>query len=306
MATASARGERRKAVRRVLAGVLFLNLAVAAAKLAVGAATGTLSMLADGFHSLTDSAANVVGLVGLAVAGRPPDDDHPYGHRKFETLAALSIGALLAVSALEILQGLWRRLSEGGAPEVTLTAVVVMLVTIAVNLAVTTYEQRRARRLDSELLRADAAHTKSDVLTSLAVLASLGAARLGFPQLDAAAALMISGFIAWAAFKIVRDNSSLLADTAYVDAAELEAVALAVPGVESVHKVRSRGRPESGHADLHIQVSPELRIDEAHVIGHLVTAALTEELGFRDVLVHVEPPVGHHTRWRPDEEPPRR
>ncbi len=292
-ARSDVQAERDVQVRRVLQGVLVCNLIVGVAKLIVGWATGMISMVADGFHSITDSASNVVGLVGIAVGTRPPDSDHPYGHRKFETLATLAIGGLLAITALEVLRSLWQRLREGGTPEATRLGFAVVLVTLAINLVVTLYERRRGVSLGSDLLLADAAHTRSDVLTSLAVLASLIATRLGYPQLDVVAALVITGFIGWAAYSILRESGVLLADTAVVPASRIADVALAVEGVESVHKIRSRGRPETGHADLHVQVRGDLRIDEAHAIGHRVAAALRSELGFRDVLVHVEPPVGH-------------
>ena len=110
---------RSRSVRRVLGVVLVLNLAVAAAKLVVGWLSSSISMVADGFHSLTDGASNVVGLIGMSIADRPPDEDHPYGHRKFETLAALIIGALLSLTAWEVLKSLTHRLREGGEPEVT-------------------------------------------------------------------------------------------------------------------------------------------------------------------------------------------
>lgn len=286
---------RQDRVRRVLARVLVFNLIVGVAKLVVGWSSGVISMVADGFHSMTDSASNVIGLVGIAVSSRPPDRDHPYGHRKFETLATLGIGALLAVTALEVLRSLWERLHSGGSPEATRLGFAVILITLAINLIVTFYERRQGRRLGSDLLRADAAHTGSDVLTSLAVLASLVATRAGYPQLDVAAALVITGFIGWTAFKILRKSGLLLADTAIVPAARIREAALGVEGVESVHKIRSRGRPATGHADLHVQVAADLRIDEAHLIGHRVAARVRAEVGFRDVLVHVEPPEGYRT-----------
>ena len=116
-------------MRRILAVVLVLNLAVAAAKLAVGWMIDSISMLADGFHSLTDSASNVVGLVGISLAARPPDEDHPYGHRKLETLSALFIGGLLAMTAWEVLQSCFERLRTGSVPEVTAASFAVMGVT---------------------------------------------------------------------------------------------------------------------------------------------------------------------------------
>ena len=277
-------------VRNTLIWVLVLNLAVAVAKLLVGVLSRSISMVADGFHSLTDGASNVVGLIGISVAGRPPDEDHPYGHRKFETLAALLIGGLLAMTAWEVLQSCVERLRIGTVPEAGPLAFAVMGVTIAVNLAVSTTERRIGRRLGSEVLQADAQHTRSDVYSSLSVIASLVAARLGFPQLDLLAALAITAVIAWAAFKILRENGMLLADTALLPARRMREVALTVPGVLSVHKIRSRAGARGGHADLHVQLRGDLRLDEAHDIGHQVADRLRERLGLRDVLVHVEPP----------------
>ncbi len=280
---------RLRTVRRILAVVLGLNLAVAAAKLICGWAISSISMLADGFHSLTDSASNVVGLVGISLAARPPDEDHPYGHRKLETLAALFIGALLAMTAWEVLLSCFERLRSGGVPEVTTASFVVMGVTLAINLAVSIYERRRGEALRSEILIADAAHTGSDVFVSLAVIASLLAARWGYPQLDLVAALVITAVIGRVALGILRRSADQLADTAVVPAERIREIAHAVSGVESVHKIRTRGLPHSGHADLHIQVRPDLRIDQAHAIGHQVADRLRRELGLRDVVTHVEP-----------------
>lgn len=287
-------------IRRILWVVLGLNLVVALAKLLVGWWTGTISMVADGFHSTTDSAANVVGLIGVSLAALPPDEDHPYGHRKFETLAALAIGGLLAMTAWEVLRSCLERLWHGGAPEVTAQSFAVMITTLGINFGVSSWERRRGEALASEILRADAAHTRSDVYVSLGVIASLIAVKLGYPQVDVVAALVITAVIAHVAFQILRQSAGMLVDPAVVPAEKVREVALAVPGVLGVHKVRTRGQPESGHADLHVQVAPDLRLDQAHVIGHLVTDRLREAFGFRDIVVHVEPPSGHRTDWQPD------
>ncbi len=287
----------------MLAIVLALNLAVAAAKLLVGWLIDSISMMADGFHSLTDSAANVVGLAGVTLAARPPDEDHPYGHHKIETLTALFIGGLLALTAWEVLKSCVERLHTGGAPEVTAASLAVMVVTIVVNLAVSTYERRRGRSLASDVLKADALHTRSDVYVSLGVILSLLAARWGYPQVDLLAALVITAIIARAAFRILRRSAERLVDPAVLPVERVHEVALAVPGVEGVHKVRTRGRPGAGYADLHVQLRPDLRLDQAHVIGHLVVERLRRELGLADVVVHVEPPLGHRIDWRPDDGP---
>ncbi len=286
-------------VKRILTTVLFLNLGVAAAKLAVGWLSGSISMVADGFHSLTDTASNVVGLVGLSLAAAPPDAEHPYGHGKFETLSALFIGGLLAVTAWEILQSCIERLRTGSAPEVTTLSFLVMGVTMAVNLGVSTYERRRGETLKSQILQADAAHTRSDVFVSAGVIASLLAARWGYPQLDLVAALAITVAIAHAAYQILRRSAEGLVDAAVVPAEQIREVALRVPGVEGVHKIRTRGHPQEVHADLHVQVRPDLRIDQAHVIGHMVVDRLRQELGLEDVVAHLEPVEGHHTEWKP-------
>jgi cation diffusion facilitator family transporter len=298
----SAGSQRYEAVRRILWAVGVLNLAVAAAKLTVGWLVGSISMVADGFHSVTDAAANAVGLVGLAVSRRPPDETHPYGHRKFETLSALGIGALLALTAWEVLRSCLERLREGGTPDVQPVAFWVMAGTMLINLAVSRYEARRGRQLGSRLLAADSEHTHSDVLVSLAVLVALIAARWGWPQLDVLAAVAITVAIGRAAWRIVLRSADHLLDAAVVSADRVREVALSVPMVLSAHKIRTRGDHDSAHADLHIQVAADLAIDRAHVLGHMVAHRLEEELGLTDVVVHVEPPVGHATSWLPAEE----
>lgn len=298
----SAREAATRSVQRILAVVLVLNLGVAAAKLILGTVIASLSMVADGFHSLVDAASNVVGLIGISLAARPPDENHPYGHWKFETVAALIIGGLLTMTAWEVLRGCFIRLRSGGAPEVSDLALGVMLGTMVVNLAVSGYEERRGRELGSELLRADAAHTQSDFYVSLAVIASLVAARWGYPQVDLAAALIITAAIARAAFKIVRRSAAHLTDLAIRPPGEVRDVALTVDGVQGIHKVRTRTSPSGGHADLHVQVEADLRLDEAHLIGHRVADRLRDAFGFEDVVTHVEPPVGHQTRA--SDEPP--
>jgi cation diffusion facilitator family transporter len=183
--SAQREGGRYDAVARVLWRVLLLNLLVAVAKLVFGYATGAVSIISDGFHSLTDSGSNVMGLIGLRASRKPPDADHPYGHRKFETLAAGGIFVFLLFVVVEVTRAAFDRLTSGLAPEVTVYSFGVMLVTLAINLFVVRYERREGRRLNSEILFADAMHTRSDVLTSCAVLISLASVRLGYPVMDA-------------------------------------------------------------------------------------------------------------------------
>src|SRR5262249_42100757 len=159
-------------------------------------------IVSDGFHSLTDSASNVVALVGIAAARRPPDTDHPYGHRKYETMASIGILVFLLIALFEVLSAAFNRLRFGGAPVVIPTGLGLMGATLAVNLWVVWYESRAGRRLNSEVLLADAKHTRSDVLTSITVLLALLGVGAGYMWLDPLAAVLVAGFIGYACWEI--------------------------------------------------------------------------------------------------------
>ena len=282
--------QRQSRIGRVLIVVLALNVAVAVAKLAVGLGVGAIAMVADGLHSMLDGAANVVGLVGLWVARRPPDANHPYGHRKYETFAALGIVLMMFLGCYEIAQTTIERLRHPVTPHITGLAFLVMGLTLAVNLFVVALERGEGRRLESEILVSDAAHTGSDLLASLLVLASFGAARLGLPWADAAAAGIIVVLIVRAGFGIVRSTLSTLSDERRIAPELIERTALEEPGVLEAHNVRSRGPLDDIHLDLHVLVDPELPLAEAHRVGHRVEARLrTRWPGVTDVVVHVEP-----------------
>ena len=196
--------ERHTAVVRVLRRVLVLNLAVAAAKIALGYLTGAVSILSDGFHSLTDAASNVVALIGVSAAQRPPDADHPYGHRKYETMASLAILVFMIIVLVQIFETAIGRLRTASMPTVLPASVLMMLATLVVNVLVVRYESKEGRRLNSQILGADAKHTQSDVWTTSAVLAALLGAWLGYPRLDPFAGLVVAVFIGHACWQIAR------------------------------------------------------------------------------------------------------
>lgn len=281
---------RMRRVARVLGGILVLNMAVAVAKLVYGHRMGAVALVADGIHSLIDALANIVALFGIFAAGRPPDADHPYGHRKYETMAALGVAAMLFVGCWEILSAAVDRLRHPHAVVVTPIALGVILATLLVNGIVVAVEGRQARQLQSELLAADAAHTGSDFLATLLVLASFGATRLGIPYADAAAALVIVVLILRAGIAILKGTMSTLADERRIHPADIERAALEEPGVREAHNVRSRGPHDDIHLDLHILVDPSMAIADAHAIGHRVEERLRDRWpGLSDVVVHVEP-----------------
>jgi cation diffusion facilitator family transporter len=287
----SSAADRYASVSRVLVRVLLLNLAVAGAKIVFGYATGAVSILSDGFHSLTDSASNVLGLVGLRAARKPPDVDHPYGHRKYETLAAAGIFIFLLLVMIEVVRTALGRLASPEAPRVTATSFAVMLATLAVNLFVVRYELREGRRLSSELLQADALHTRSDVLTSLTVIASLIGVRTGFPLLDPIAGLVIAGFIGHTGWEIARETSRILSDRMVIEEDDLRRVVMSVPEVIGCHHIRTRGSADHAFLDLHIWMRPETRLDEAHRISHVVKDRLMQRYPqIADAIIHLEPP----------------
>jgi cation diffusion facilitator family transporter len=279
------------AVSRVLLRVLILNLAVAGAKLAFGYATGAVSIISDGFHSLTDSASNVVGLVGLRASRKPPDEDHPYGHRKYETLAAAGIFVFLLLVVVEVSRAALHRLAGGEAPTVTILSFAVIIVTLIINLFVVRYERGEAQRLSSELLHADAMHTQSDVLTSCAVLVSLAAVGLGFPILDPIGGMVIAVFIARTGWGIARDTSNVLADRVVLAEDEIRRVVMSTPHVVGCHQIRSRGSADHTFLDLHVWYPATMPLHEAHRLSHIVKDRLMSTYPqIADAIIHIEPP----------------
>jgi cation diffusion facilitator family transporter len=282
---------RQQAIRRVLVATLVLNLAVALAKVFAGRAFHLLSLTADGLHSSVDGLNNVVALLAIHFAARPPDAGHPYGHRKLESFAALGIGVSLGLVGAGVVREAISRMGGGGAPvEAHPIAFVVAGVTLVVNFGVWRWESAQGRALGSELLRSDAQHTRGDLLVTLGVLAALTATRWHVPVVDVICALGIGVLIAVAAVRIILRNANVLADAVAVEASRVEQVASAVEGVLACHAVRSRGIGGHAFIDLHVQVDPAMSTAESHDLGHRVANALTEKLGgVSEVLVHVEP-----------------
>ena len=285
--------DRSAAVARVLFRVLLLNLIVAGAKLGFGYATGSVSIVSDGFHSLTDSGSNVMGLVGMRASRKPPDEDHPYGHRKFETLAAAGIFVFLLLVVIEVIETAIGRLRSGETPEVSLYSFLVMIGTLGVNVGVVKYESRQGRALGSELLLADAAHTRSDVLTSCAVIVSLAAVGLGFPALDAVGAIVVAIFIARTGYQIWLETSGILADRVVLSEEDISRVVMSVPQVLGCHHIRTRGSYDHTFLDLHVWFPGDMPLHEAHRVSHVVKDKLLESFPqIADAIIHIEPPPG--------------
>ena len=283
---------RYKDVSRVLLQVLFLNLVVAVAKIIFGYLTGAISVLSDGFHSLTDTASNVVGLVGVRAAKEPPDADHPYGHRKYETVAAGLVTLFLILVLIEVLRNAINHLfGRASAAEIPLMSFVVMLGTVGINMFVVNYESRAAERLGSEILMADATQTRGDVWTSVTVIAALIGARAGLPILDPIAALVVAGFIGHAGFQIARTTTRILSDRVVIAESDIEEVVRSVPGVLGCHQIRTRGTTDHVFLDLHVWLPPQMPLTEAHDLSHVVKDRLIARYPqIADAIIHIEPP----------------
>jgi cation diffusion facilitator family transporter len=278
-------------VSRILLRVLLLNLLVAAAKIVLGAATGAVSILSDGLHSLTDGASNVVGMVGVRIASRPPDANHPYGHRKFETMASGGILLFLLLVLVEVLRAAFGRFQSGDVPTISPMSFVVMGVTFLINVAVVAYEGRAGRRLSSEVLLADALHTRSDLMTTATVVAALIGVQYGFPILDPIAAIVVAVFIGHACWEIFTDTSRILADEVVLAEDAIQSEVTSVREVIGCHQIRTRGPRDHVFLDLHIWLRPDMPLDEAHKISHVVKDRLMARFPqIKDAIIHIEPP----------------
>ncbi|UCE71540.1 MAG: cation transporter [Nitrospiraceae bacterium] len=279
-----------KKVRQVLIYTLILNIIVAFAKIVYGYTIDSISMLSDGYHSFFDGTSNIIGLIGVWIASQPPDKDHPYGHRKFETLSTIAIAVLIFGAGIEILREAYHRIEMPGNINVTAASFVIMGVTLAVNFWVMFYETKKGKELKSEFLLADAIHTKTDIFISLSVVVSLIAAKAGYPVIDTMAAIAIALFIGKMGISILKSASAVLTDAACIDAEEIRRIAKKIEGVMDCHGIRTRGKEGHASIDMHVLVDPDVKIGNAHDIAHHVEEALKKHFSdVEDVVIHVEP-----------------
>jgi cation diffusion facilitator family transporter len=278
-------------IRQILIITLALNWGVALVKIIYGLFSRCASITADGFHSLSDGASNIIGLIGIAFASQPKDSDHPYGHRKYETLFSLGIAAALFIVAFNLAKAGVERIYHPVPPQIDSKSFVIMLITLAVNIWVMNYEYKKGKALQSDILISDSLHTKADIFTSLSVIVALIVIKMGYPVIDPIVTILISLFIAHAGYDIIKESSRILCDTAAIlDVKEIVNTVLGIKGVKTCHKIRTRGRPDDIHVDLHVQVDPDMHMDEAHKISYIIEEALKKSIPeITDVVVHMEP-----------------
>jgi cation diffusion facilitator family transporter len=278
-------------VRRTLWIVLALNALGAAIKVAVGVRTHTLTVVGAALDSGLDMLNNAIGIMLVSVAARAPDEDHPYGHEKFETVGALGVVGFLSISCFELLRRGAMTLARGNAPiQVGPLDVAAIVAALVVNVVVVTYESARGAQLTSTFLTADARHTRSDLLVTGLALVSLVLARAGWGQLDGWIAIAVALMIAGSGVQILRDSIPILVDARAIDSDRLRGVVRRIADVREVRSVRSRSTP-SGQlfAEVTIVVPGTMSVDEAHHLADEVEAAIEREFGTSQVTVHVEP-----------------
>jgi cation diffusion facilitator family transporter len=287
------RAERTRQTGVVLWVILALNWAVALLKLSLGFVTSSMTIFADGLHSFSDGASNIIGLVAVSIASRGPDHTHPYGRQKYETLASTGISVLLFMVAIRIYkEGILGVLHEK-KPEVSGVSFILMAGTLLVNFFVVWYEKKKARELESEILNNDAWHTMTDIFVTLSVLLALVGIRLNIPKLDAIFTLIIATVIMVTAFRILKRSADVLTDRAVIDCSLIEKIVRSVGGVSDCHEIRTRGKIDDMYLDLHVLVDNQMTVLASHHVANVIEKKIKHEIpGVHDVVVHIEP-VSH-------------
>lgn len=278
-------------VRNALFIVLLLNAASATIKVAIGARTGSITVLGAALESALDMLSNGVAILAVSIASRAPDDDHPYGHEKFETLGTLGIVAFLAITCFELVrQSLGELTGRHHVPTASIADGALLIASLAINAFVVFYERQRGKRLASALLLADAAHTTSDILVTALAVTSLVLSHVGYLRADAMLGFVVALIIAWSGYQILSDSIPILVDARAVEADRLTAIVRTIPGVVGVRSARSR-RTSSGHlfAEVTILVDGGTSVADAHTFTDAVERAIAHELGTAEAIVHVEP-----------------
>ncbi|HSV94897.1 MAG TPA: cation diffusion facilitator family transporter [Spirochaetia bacterium] len=285
------REERLAKIQGVLGVTLALNLTVCALKIVLGLVTGILTIVADGLHSLGDSFSNIIGLLGIRLAQKPPDKKFPYGYEKFETVATLVIASIISITFFEVMKSGVERLFHPQAVSISPLVIVLMVVSVCINIFVVWYEGGAGRKYKSELLIADSSETKTDIFVSIAVIIGVVFISQGVWWLDGVITLFVGLCILRVIIDIIKSTIKVLCDGQVVDPDDIRRVVLSVPGAKFCHAIRSRGRLEAFYLDFHLGVAPETSIEVSHdEICHRVKLALEKEYsGLKAAHIHIEP-----------------
>ncbi|RDY23658.1 cation transporter [Romboutsia maritimum] len=280
-----------KEVKKVLWIILVANFVVAALKIIVGAIVKSASMTADGFHAVSDGSSNIVGLIGISFASKPIDKEHPYGHNKFEMISSLFIGMMLLFIAIKIVFEAILRFTNPITPYITIESLIALIITIFINIFVSTYENRKGKKLNSYILISDSLHTKSDIFVSIGVLITLIGIKLGLPViLDPIVSLVVSGFVLHASYEIFKDSMGILVDTATVDEELIKKIIFEFDEVRDVHNIRSRGSKSNIYIDMHVMINPNISVEDSHNLTHKIEEKIKEKFNTNiQIIIHIEP-----------------
>jgi len=280
-------------IKRVLWLILILNWIVATSKILLGALTGTISILSDGIHSFFDGTTNIVGIIGIKLAEKPIDSDHPYGHRKYEAIASQIILFFLIIAVWEIVKNIFEKIfaSEIIHLNIVPVAFVILICCLVIDICVARYEYKKGIELKSTILKADALHTKSHYITTGAVILGALLIKIGLPPLiDPIIASFVAVFIGKLAFNIFKETSSVLTDKALVDSRKIKKIVESVNGVTSCHQIRTRGDEDHIFLDIHIIVDPNLFLKKVHEICHQIEEEIKQAIPeIKDIMIHPEP-----------------
>ncbi|QLE48169.1 cation transporter [Nostoc sp. C057] len=285
--------DNRAEVRKVLIITLLLNLFVMGLKALVGYWTGSLSLLADALHSVTDSANNVLGLIASKFSSPQPDREHPYGHHKFEAVGALGIASFLGIACFEILQGAIERIIKGGGEPVRISPpeLWLLLIVLGVNIFVAFYERAVGKRVGSSILIADATHTMSDIWVTISVIGGLIGVWLGYQWMDLVLAFPVALLVFWSGWSVLKENLPWLVDQMAIAPEAIHAITTSVPGVINCHDIASRGvLGRQVFIEMHLIVDAS-DVETAHHITEEVESRLEERFRPVRILIHVEPPA---------------
>ena len=279
--------QRDKQVRRVILIEGSANLLVLILKTIVGLSTGSMAILADAIHSLTDLTNNVIAWFVIHFSSLPADREHPYGHRKFETLAVFVLASMLVVLAFELtLNAIRKEETEVATSSIEL---VIMLGVLVINILITIWQHRWAKRLDSDILRADATHTFADVLITSVVIGGWQLSAMGHAWVDRLCAIGVALLVFYLAYNLFRRAVPVLLDQYAIDPQELSNIIKNIHGVKDVYRIRSRWVGKTCAIDLVISVDPLLSTEESHNIADEIESIIEKRFDTTDISIHVEP-----------------
>jgi cation diffusion facilitator family transporter len=270
------------------------NTSLIVLKVVAGVLTGSVAIVTEAVHSAVDLVASVVAYFSVRKAEEPADRSHPYGHEKVENLAAALEGVLIVLGAAIIIYEAINKLSSGAHVGRLGIGIGVIGFSAAVNFAISGYLYRQATLTDSPALEGDAAHLRTDAVTSLGVLVALALVAItGVDELDAVAALVVACAIVFTGVRLVSRSSRVLVDEALPED-ELERIGAAIEGygareVIGYHKLRARRAGSRRYIDLHVQFARGTSLERAHQLSHELQREIGGQVGGADVLIHLEP-----------------